>query len=152
MAQTAQQTERGRIVWHELMTKDPKAAEPFYKHVVGWTTSPYEGNKDYTMWMAGENPAGGLMAMPPEAEEMGAPPNWLTYIAVPDVDETSEQAEKQGASVLAPARSIEGVGRFAVLRDPQGAVFAVITGEGESPPESDPKARGLRRAPAGWEP
>lgn len=139
MAQTAQQTERGRIVWHELMTKDPKAAEPFYKRVVGWTTKPWEGNKDYTMWMAGENPVGGLMELPREAAEMGAPPNWLTYIAVPDVDETIEQAQAQGATVIKEATDIEGVGRFAVLRDPQGAVFAIIAGEGETPAESDPK-------------
>src|SRR5258705_77333 len=55
------QATRGRFVWHELMTKDPKAAQDFYTKVVGWTTSKFEGGTDYTMWMAGETPVGGVM-------------------------------------------------------------------------------------------
>ena len=84
--------ETGRFVWHELMTSDPSAAEPFYKQVVGWDTTPFEQSPTpYTMWMAGEQPVGGLMHIPDEAKEMGAPPNWLAYLAVSDVDQTVDK-------------------------------------------------------------
>jgi hypothetical protein len=136
---------RGRFMWHELMTPDPAAAKQFYQEVVGWGTSQWPGQApdgapaDYTMWMAGEAPVGGLMNMPPDAAANGAPPNWLAYVAVPNVDETIAEATRRGGGVLMPAVTMPGVGRFAVLRDPQGAVFAVITGEGNAPDESDPR-------------
>jgi predicted enzyme related to lactoylglutathione lyase len=132
---------RGRFVWHELMTSDPEAARTFYKHVVGWDTQQWSGgsNIDYTMWMAGETPVGGVMVLPEEAAKMGAPPHWLAYVEVPNVDETTRAATERGASVLVPAQTISGVGRFAVLRDPQGAVFAIITNENALGEEGDPR-------------
>ena len=131
---------RGRFVWHELSTTDPSAAQDFYKSVVGWSTSKYDGvPMDYTMWMAGESPIGGVMALPDEAKAMGAPPAWLAYIEVPDVDATIEEAVKLGATILMPAHTAQDVGRFSILRDPQGAVFAVITSATPPIDETDPK-------------
>jgi predicted enzyme related to lactoylglutathione lyase len=135
---------RGRFVWHELMTKDPKAALTFYKQVVGWTTQKWQGSGtttdvDYTMFMAGETAVGGVMPIPPEAAAMQVGPSWLAYIAVPDVDLTVDQVTKLGGGVHAPARTMPDVGRFAVLHDPQGATFAVISGEGKVTEETEPK-------------
>src|SRR5205085_9722746 len=115
---------QGRFVWHELMTSDPAAAQTFYKEVVGWTTSKFGGEgsgMDYTMWMSGQTPIGGVMAFTPDAKAMGVPPNWLAYVEVPDVDATIAQATKLGGAVIVPAQTVDQVGRFAVLRDPQGA-------------------------------
>jgi predicted enzyme related to lactoylglutathione lyase len=56
----------------------------------------------------------------------GIPPNWLVCFAVEDTDAIVAKAKQQGGSVLAEPMDIEGVGRFAVLADAQGAVFAVI--------------------------
>ena len=39
----ATSTVLGRPVWYELMTTDMKAAETFYKNVVGWTAEPFTG-------------------------------------------------------------------------------------------------------------
>src|ERR1700761_2912147 len=116
---------RGRFVWHELMTTDPDAASDFYSSVVPWTTQD-SGMPSYTLWMSGKNRAGGLMALP-EDEGSGTPPHWIIYIATDDVDETVAQAEKLGGKVLKPAADIPNVGRFAVLSDPQGAAFAAFT-------------------------
>ncbi len=129
---------RGRFVWHELMTTDVEAAQSFYRDVIGWETSKFEGNADYTLWMSGQTPIGGLMKLPAEAARMGAPPNWMAYVEVPDVDATVEQAKKLGATAVVPPTSIEKVGRFAVLRDPDGAVIAVITSAQPPAPETDP--------------
>lgn len=130
---------RGRFSWHELMTTDPAAAQSFYQDVVGWTTSKWDGSAmEYTMWMAGDAPIGGVMALTPEAAAMGAPPAWLAYVEVPEVDETVAQVVKLGGSVVVPARTVDDVGRFAILRDPQGAVFAVITNANPTSDETDP--------------
>ncbi|MEP6491864.1 MAG: VOC family protein [bacterium] len=130
----------GRFVWHELMTTNPSAAQAFYKEVVGWTTSKWDQSPvDYTMWMSGEVPIGGVMAMIPDADAMDAPPSWTAYIETPDVDHTVEQAVKLGATVLIEPHTVEDIGRFGVLRDPQGAMFAVITNATPLPEESDPQ-------------
>jgi predicted enzyme related to lactoylglutathione lyase len=130
---------RGRFVWHELVTTDPEAAQEFYKGVVGWTTSDMEGGDiDYSFWWAGDNMVGGVMELPPEAAAMHSPPSWLAYTEVPDCDASVAQAEKLGAKVLMPAKTVPQAGRFAVLQDPQGAVFAVITSEMPPAPENDP--------------
>jgi predicted enzyme related to lactoylglutathione lyase len=114
---------RGRFVWYDLMTRDQKSAEEFYTGVLGWGTQAWDG-MPYTMWTANGTPIGGIMPMP---EAAGAPPHWLAYISVPDVDATVDQATSLGARTLVPAKDIPAVGRFAVLADPQGAAFAVFT-------------------------
>jgi predicted enzyme related to lactoylglutathione lyase len=136
----APRRERGRIVWHELMTSDTAAAERFYSKVIGWSTAPF-GN-GYTTWQAGEVGAGGLMETTPEAKAMNVPPNWLTYVEVPDTDATIAQAQKLGGKLLVPAQTVPTVGRFAVLMDPQGAAFGVLTTEPEGQPEGDPQLLG----------
>jgi len=136
--QTGQAT-LGRIVWHELMTTDPAAAQAFYKKVVGWGTQAWENNPDYTMWMAGQKPIGGVMTLPEQAAKLGAPPHWLTYVEVTGTDQAVKQATASGATVLVPATTIPTVGTFAVLQDPQGAVFAVMTFETPWGEETDPE-------------
>ena len=62
--------------------------------------------------------------------EMGPiPPNWLAYFAVEDCDAKVQKATELGANVMVPAQDIPGVGRFAILIDPLGAVFAIIKTE-----------------------
>jgi predicted enzyme related to lactoylglutathione lyase len=136
---TATTANRGRFVWHELMTTDTAAAEAFYKKVVGWGTKKSDmPGIEYTTWLAGETPIGGLTPLLAEAAAMGAPPSWMAYVEVPDADATVALATQLGATVLMPAFSVDGVGRFAILRDPQGAVIAVITSAMAMAPETDP--------------
>jgi predicted enzyme related to lactoylglutathione lyase len=117
---------RGRFLWHELMTNDPKAAQAFYMKVVGWGLQEWTGmDKPYWMWTRGETPIGGLMPQPPDAQKAGTPPCWLAYIGTPAVDETLRKAEGLGAKALAGPMDIPTVGRIAILQDPQGAAFAI---------------------------
>lgn len=117
----------GRFCWYELMTTDPKAAEGFYAKVVGWSTQPFPGmDPPYTTWMAGERPVGGLMELPAEARAGGAPPNWMPYVAVEGADATVERVRSLGGKLEFGPQAIPGVGRFAVLSDPQGAHFAIL--------------------------
>jgi uncharacterized protein len=122
----------GRFVWYELMSTNPEAAKAFYTAVVGWGIRRWEGPMDYTMWTAGEAPRGGVMQLPEEARAMGAPPHWMGYVDVADVDASTKRAEALGARVLVPPMDIPGVGRFSTFQDPQGAVLSMH----QSPQES----------------
>jgi len=123
----------GRFVWHELLTTDMEAAKKFYLPLTGWTNAIWEGGgKPYTMWMTGNRGLGGIMTLPPEAQAQGAPPNWLAYIATPHVDTTVARSKEMGGEVVVDIMEIPTVGKVSILKDPQGAVFAVYT------PASDP--------------
>jgi hypothetical protein len=130
--------DRGRFVWYDLMTSDPEAAQTFYKELIGWGTQAWEGPMPYTMWTHGDTPLGGVATLPDEAKKTGAPPHWLGYVQTPDVDETVAKAEANQGKVIAPAQDIPEVGRFAILSDPQGAVFAVFTPASEAPGNAGP--------------
>src|SRR3989449_4958974 len=71
------------------------------------------------------SPMGGLMRLPEQARRMGAPPHWMPYVAVPDVDATVRQPQGLGARVYVSPQDIPE-GRFAVLADPPGATFFVF--------------------------
>lgn len=121
----AQANHRGRFVWYELVTTDPAGAQEFYSDVVGWGTAPFEGAEiPYTMWMKGETPVGGLMETPAEARQRGVPPHWMGYVAVPDVDATAARAEELGGEIILGPQDIPNVGRFVIIKDPQGAVIS----------------------------
>jgi uncharacterized protein len=126
--------QHGDFIWYELLTSDADAAGDFYGKVVGWTSSSSgQPGMDYRFFSSGDgsNPAdgvGGYMAITPEMAEHGARPAWVGYIAVDDVDVSAESIVKSGGSILMPAMDLEGVGRMAMVADPQGAPFYVMRG------------------------
>lgn len=128
---------RGRFVWYDLMTRDAEGAVPFYKAVVGWGTEPWEGEQPYTMWTGPRGPLGGVMDMADVAPDEAAP-HWLGYLGTDDVDATTARARELGATVLAGPQDIPSVGRYALVRDPQGAVVAFFSGEGDTPSDEGP--------------
>lgn len=128
--------ERGRWVWCELLTSQPGPAEDFYREVVGWDVEDWSdapADQPYHMWMTGHGPIGGVMELPEEARAQGAPPHWLAYVSVENVDDTISRANEMGATVVMPAMDVPNVGRLAILNDPQGAMFAVFKPSGEMP-------------------
>jgi predicted enzyme related to lactoylglutathione lyase len=116
---------KGRFVWYEHLTKDPKAAIAFYSDVMGWKTQPF-GDSGYVMWVGSQGPLGGVMELPAEAAKMGAPPHWMAHVVVDDVDATAAAAKKLGGRVFHEPTDIPTVGRFAVIGDPQGAAISVF--------------------------
>ncbi len=132
---------KGQNVWFDLMTTDMEGAKAFYTETIGWKTQQWsdaDSNKPYTMWVNGERPIGGMMPLPDEAKAMGAPPHWIAYTVVDDVDAAAKKAESLGGRVYAPPMDIPTVGRFAILGDPQGATFAIFkpAGETDAPPDA----------------
>jgi len=117
----------GSIMWADLTVEDARRLRDFYKEVVGWTATEVDmgGYHDYCMnqpedakTVAGICHARGANA--------ALPPQWLLYITVRDLDASVERSVALGGHVIAPARDYGGAGRYAVLRDPAGAPFAVF--------------------------
>lgn len=120
--------EPGSFTWNELQTNDTAAAATFYATVFGWTaeTADMPGGPAYTSFKVDDRAVAGMMAI--QREWGPVPPNWGVYLAVADCDQSVADAEKLGGKVEMPAQDIPDVGRFALLRDPQGAYFYVISG------------------------
>jgi hypothetical protein len=113
----------GLFCWEEILTTDPKRALAFYGEVFGWTHETVNMPMGaYHILKSGDAHVGGVMQMPPGAP---AKPHWLSYVATGDVDKTAAKATKLGAKSCVPPTDIPGIGRFSVLADPQGAVFAL---------------------------
>lgn len=122
------------FVWYELMTTEPSAAETFYRNVFGWQTQDagMPGGA-YTLLSAGTTMIGGLMGLTPEMCAAGARPGWVGYVGVPDVDAYAARAVRLGGTQHRAPEDIPGVGRFAVMADPHGAVFMLFKGNGPAP-------------------
>jgi len=137
----------GQFVWYDVMTTDVPAAQSFYEQVVGWKANDSGmPGQTYILLSAGSAMVGGVMPIPDEAKAMGAGPCWTGYIAVDDVDVTADRVKQSGGTVHRAPADIPGVGRFAVVADPHGAVFIVFKGAGEAPPTPAPGTPGT----VGW--
>ena len=114
--------------WNELTTPDTTKAGDFYTSVFGWEKTERDmGRMIYTTFLNDGRPNGGMFAPTPEMGNI--PPHWLVYYGVADADATVAKAQSLGGSVAVPAWDVKGVGRIAILKDPTGAVFAIIKGD-----------------------
>jgi predicted enzyme related to lactoylglutathione lyase len=130
----------GSFLWCELLTTDTAAAGGFYKKVVGWKTKPWPHDASYTTFTTGAGPVAGMMILPAEAKQMGAPPNWMMYVGTPSVDDTAMRVAQLGGRVIKQPDNVPGGGRFAVVADPQGAVFGLYTPKEAGRVQGEPSA------------
>lgn len=112
--------EANTLCWNELHARGVDAAKKFYAPLFGWTIKE---SPEYNEFHLGERAVGGMMQS--QAPE-GVPSFWLPYFAVDDCDAAFEKSNSLGGSAILPPTTYPGVGRFAILNDPQGATFAVI--------------------------
>jgi uncharacterized protein len=114
----------GRPLWYELMTTDMKAAEAFYKAVVGWNAAPFDGaGQPYTMFnRGGDVSVGGMMTKPADVK---APPFWAMYIGVPKLEDAAANIERHGGKRHTEVITVPNVGRMQMFMDPQGAAFYI---------------------------
>jgi len=117
----------GAFSWNELMTSDPDAALAFYQPLFGWTveTMPMPSGTYHVVKVAGTS-VGGAMKLPAESAEGGMPSSWGSYVTVSDADAICEKAKSLGGHVVRDPVDIPGVGRLAVIVDPQGAAINVM--------------------------
>jgi len=146
----------GSFCWNEILTNDVDAVKSFYSEVFGWTTVDHDmGEKGvYTMFLQEGKDRAGAMTLPPDAQ--GAPPHWLSYVLVEDVDAKAAEIEPLGGTLHCPPMDVPGIGRFAVGADPTGATFAIWKnvkhdwGRARLPSGASGRAGEMRRA-APWD-
>lgn len=118
-------TTPGTFGWNELVTSDVEAAKAFYKATLGWdaVTENMAPGVDYTMFTKGERMVAGMVGI---SDEMGpVPPHWMAYVNSEDIEADVAKAKAAGATILQEKVEVPNTGEFAVIKDPQGAVFSL---------------------------
>jgi predicted enzyme related to lactoylglutathione lyase len=115
----ADPADSGRFVWHDLMTRDVSAARRFYGDLLGWRFEDTKrGDRPYVLARAAGSPVAGIVDVSAVAS---AGSQWLSFMAVADVDKTVSEAQSNGGKVLVGPRDPVPMARVAVITDPQGA-------------------------------
>ncbi|MFZ5745158.1 MAG: VOC family protein [Pseudomonadota bacterium] len=130
---------QGSWVWYELMTPDPVGAKAFYDAVIGWAMQPGTPETGDYGFIANADGGmtGGILKLSQDMTDHGARACWLGYIGVDDVDASLAAIVAAGGKSLMPARDVPMAGRIALVADPDGAPFYIMTptpppGGGES--------------------
>jgi len=117
----------GTLCWADLNTPDQAGGKKFYSELFGWKLHEDTDDKPasgYVHIQNGEDFIGGIT--PPQYYNPRVPPHWLPYVQVANCDATVAKAQQIGGKLYMPPQTLEDVGRFAILADPQGAGFAVF--------------------------
>ena len=120
----------GEVCWTEIATNNLEACKGFYSELFGWklkeSKATGEMGMEYIEFGANEScPSGGMYQMGKEYGD--APPHWMSYVSVDDVDAAAAKVWELGGKVCVPPTDIPNVGRFSVVSDPTGATFSMIT-------------------------
>ncbi len=116
----------GTFCWDELLARAAPHAVAFFCGLLGWGLETVElpGVGPYTFFTTpGGGSAAGMLPRPPDA---AGPSAWLPYLVAASVDTAAGRAEQLGGTAVMMPTAIPGVGRYAVIEDPQGAVFALL--------------------------
>jgi predicted enzyme related to lactoylglutathione lyase len=123
----------GTFCWTEIASSNTEKCKAFYTNVFGWkfqeSKAATDGFAYHEYSTGGDQPAGGLYEITPEMCGPGQPlppPHFMTYIGVDDVDESAKLAVELGGTVIMEPSEIPNTGRFAVIKDPTGAVFSTF--------------------------
>jgi predicted enzyme related to lactoylglutathione lyase len=117
--------EANTLCWSELWTSDTSKALEFYTKLFGWTTKKSTDSPQEYIELANQGQTmGGMMKI--QKEWGNVPPNWSPYFMVTNCDGSVAKVGQLGGSTKMPPTDIPKVGRFAIVADPQGAVFQIV--------------------------
>jgi predicted enzyme related to lactoylglutathione lyase len=134
-AAAADAVEPGRFVWHDLLTTDVSAAKRFYGDLFGWRfEDTRRGDRFYVIARLPSGPVAGLVDVSGMAD---AGQQWLSFMAVADIDKAVAGAQADGARVLVQRRDLP-LARAAVVADPQGAPIGLAQLRGSIPDPAQP--------------
>jgi uncharacterized protein len=115
----------------ELMATDAKSAKSFYGQLFDWEMEDLSmenlppPDKTYTMIKVGEGTGGGIMKNPMPNAPFNAPSSWLAYVLVDDLAKSVEKAKSLGATIMKDKTEVKGMGAFAIITDPVGAMLGL---------------------------
>ena len=107
----------------QIITKEPEKHAAFYAEVFNWKINS-DNPLGYRMADPGSSRGipGGFWPAPPEASAFVQ-----LFLEVVDIAETIEKVNTHGGSVLIPPQTLPGGEQMAVLRDPMGVTFGLVT-------------------------
>jgi len=127
----------GKFVWFDLLTNDMPGTKRFYEELFNWE---FEGGPSddsfYATIIKNGTPIASVIYLK-RADEKVSESRWLSYLSVPDVDRAVDHVRQGGGVVLKKPRDFPDRGRIAVVRDPQGAILALLRAKGGDPLDSD---------------
>ena len=127
----------GKFVWFDLLTNDVPGTKRFYGELFNWE---FEGEPSddsfYATIKKNGTPIGSVIYLK-RVDEKVSESRWVSYLSVPDVDRAAAHVRDGGGVVLKEPRDFPDRGRIAIVRDPQGAILALLRAKGGDPLDSD---------------
>lgn len=116
----------GSITWFDLTVPNATEVRDFYASVTGWSPQPVSMGEydDFNMVAPGATaPIAGICHA--RGGNADIPPVWMMYITVADLDASLEACRARGGEVLAGPKAAGPTARYAIIRDPAGAVVSL---------------------------
>lgn len=136
-SETTQNFHSGKIVWHDLLTPDVEAAKRFYGALFGWS---FEDQQGYTLAFKDGKAIAGIVGIDPKDQNKKIA-SWIIYLSVPNVDQAAGLVREAGGEVVQGPEEMVGRGRYALVKDPQGAALILLRSSSGDP--ADVAAPGL---------
>jgi predicted enzyme related to lactoylglutathione lyase len=115
----------GKIIWHDLFTRDTFNAREFYTNLFGWSYQTYStGGKTYTLFSYKGKSIAGMVELEPGNENEN---QWISYLSVLDVNLAAGHVTTNGGKVLLSPRMLHQLGELAIFTDPDGAAFGILS-------------------------
>lgn len=136
---------QGKVIWHELLTEDPVAAQRFYGELFGWSFESIGSTEreiaaaNYTMALLNGEPVAGMIDASQFEDGHDNLSQWVSVVSVGDIDRTTTEVRRMGGSVLGGPTDLADRGHIAAVADPQGALFAILRTATGDPTDTDPE-------------
>lgn len=121
----------GCIAWLDLSVTHASTLRDFYQQVVGWSVEAVDmthdgaSYPDFNMIAGDGKPAAGICHA--RGANASLPPQWLIYLPVGDLGESLGRVREEGGEIVQEVMGDDGVPAYAVIRDPVGAFFGLLS-------------------------
>ena len=116
----------GKFVWGDLFTSDVELSRAFYEQLFGWQwVVVRQPPRSYGMLYADGIPVAGIVHRAPASGSAGYG-RWVHYISVADVSAAQQLTQRRGGRVLLTRQQVAERGEFAVVADPDSAIFGLM--------------------------
>ncbi len=138
----------GKIIWRDLLTHDPDGSQRFYEELFGWdfdsvgSAAGLDSNSAYRLIRHNGRLIGGMidtMALNNRADIS----QWVVSMSVVDIDTAVMAFVADGGKVITPSVDLQRRGRFAVVRDAEGALLALLQTRDGDPADREPEIGGF---------
>jgi hypothetical protein len=138
----------GKIVWHDLLTNDPKASQSFYRELFDWefesvgSAAGLSSNSAYTLIRHNGRLIGGMIDTV-ALNKKDDISQWVVLMSVEDIDAATEKFAADGGVVIAPPVDLQRRGRMAIVRDAEGALLALLQTRDGDPADREAEIGGF---------